>query len=164
MVLGDMARNILLQPNSRRGTFPQDRSAKNRFFPSSKLLRSGLYGLLTILLIAGSSAYAAGDQTADLLAGQKQFTACASCHGADGQETTSPRYPKIGGQNSARIIATLKAYRDSQRTGTEASLMAAMTKSVSNSDISSLAAYISTCPQFHEVSPSRLDNRLGYLR
>ncbi|MBY4798522.1 c-type cytochrome [Burkholderia cepacia] len=114
--------------------------------------------------VRASSAYAAGDQTAVLLSGQKQFTACASCHGADGQQTTSPRYPKIGEQNSARIIATLKAYRDSQRTGTEASLMAAMTKPVSNSDISSLAACIPTCPQFHEVSPSRLDNRLGYLR
>jgi len=108
------------------------------------LFRRGLYGLLTVLMTTGSSSYAAGDPTVDITAGQKRFTACASCHGADGQQTTSPRYPKICGQNSAYLIAALKAYRDGQRTGTEASLMAAMTKPLSNSDISSLAAYIST--------------------
>ncbi|MBU9480918.1 c-type cytochrome [Burkholderia multivorans] len=110
-----------------------------------KVFRDGLRtGLLGLIVAVATPVLAASDVAPDIAAGQKQFMACASCHGTDGQQTGNPRYPKIGGQNVAYLAAALKAYRDGKRTGTEASLMAAMAKPLSDADITNLAAYIST--------------------
>jgi cytochrome c553 len=144
MELADSSWNFFCKRNPARGNFHKSMVTKRRSFPRSTFLRQIFRGLPLLLIVAGPSAYAAGDAAPDLTSGQNRFTACAACHGADGQQTTSPRYPKIGGQNAAYLVAALTAYRDGQRTGTEASLMGAMAKPLSNADISSLAAYIST--------------------
>ncbi|NTX25710.1 c-type cytochrome [Burkholderia pyrrocinia] len=86
-------------------------------------------------------AYAAGG---DAIAGQKTFAMCVSCHGANGRDTAASKYPKIGGQNPAYLVAALTAYREGRRTGGDAPIMESMAKQLSNIDIANLAVYIST--------------------
>jgi len=100
-----------------------------------------LLGLTSLFMLP---ACAAGDESLDTLAGKNHYGLCASCHGANGKEPISASYPKISGQNPAYLTAALKAYRDGQRTGPQASVMAAMAKPLSDADIANLAAYIAT--------------------
>jgi cytochrome c553 len=79
---------------------------------------------------------------AAIAAGRDMFAPCATCHGSDGRSTVVPQYPKIAGQSAPYVVNALKAYRDGRRLGTFASMMAAPTKSLSDTDIENLAAYI----------------------
>jgi cytochrome c553 len=79
---------------------------------------------------------------AAIAAGRDKFAPCATCHGSDGRSTVVPQYPKIAGQSAPYVVNALKAYRDGRRLGTFASMMAAPTKSLSDTDIENLAAYI----------------------
>nr|WP_234642085.1 c-type cytochrome [Delftia tsuruhatensis] len=81
---------------------------------------------------------------ADVEAGRARYALCASCHGGDGRSTVMPQYPKIAGQNAPYTASALKAYREGRRGGTFAALMAETAKSLSDEDISNLAAYIAT--------------------
>ena len=80
--------------------------------------------------------------TAAIAAGREKFAPCATCHGSDGRSTVVPQYPKIAGQSAPYVVNALKAYRDGRRLGTFASMMATAAKSLSDTDIESLAAYI----------------------
>jgi cytochrome c553 len=64
---------------------------------------------------------------------------CGSCHLADyrGQK----HVPRITHQREDYLAATLKAYRDNQRTGTDTSMNAAMYQ-VTDTDIAALAHYL----------------------
>lgn len=81
---------------------------------------------------------------ADAEAGRSRYMLCASCHGGDGRSTVMPQYPKIAGQNAAYTVSALKAYKEGRRGGTFAALMAETAKSLSEEDMSNLAAYIAT--------------------
>lgn len=81
---------------------------------------------------------------ADLEAGRAKYALCASCHGGDGRSTVMPQYPKIAGQNAPYTVNALKAYKQGRRGGTFAALMAETAKSLSEEDMSNLAAYIAT--------------------
>ena len=91
------------------------------------------------MTVASSVAISAPDP---LAAGRAKYEPCASCHGADGRSTVVPQYPKIGGQSAAYVVNALKAYRDGQRQGTFASMMAEVAKSLSDADIEALAMYV----------------------
>ncbi len=64
---------------------------------------------------------------------------CGSCHMADyrGQK----HVPRLTHQREDYLVATLKAYRDNRRTGTDTSMNAAMYQ-VSDADIAVLAHYL----------------------
>lgn len=88
------------------------------------------------LLISG------GAMAADAAAGKAKSAVCTACHGADGNSMV-PMYPKLAGQHAAYLEAAVKAYRDGQRTGGNAAIMAPMAKGLSDADIANLAAYYS---------------------
>ena len=99
---------------------------------------------LKALVIAGALAVLPfSAQAGDAAAGQAKAAACAACHGANGI-AVSPNYPNLAGQNAAYIEIALKAYKSGQRTGGQAGIMAGMAASLSDADISDLAAYFNS--------------------
>ena len=99
---------------------------------------------LKALVIAGALAVLPFSAHAgDAAAGQAKAAACAACHGANGI-AVSPNYPNLAGQNAAYIEIALKAYKSGQRTGGQAGIMAGMAASLSDADISDLAAYFNS--------------------
>jgi cytochrome c553 len=101
---------------------------------------------ITVALFMPSAAALADGSIA---AGHDKFVQCASCHGADGQSTVMPQYPKIGGQSGAYVVIALKAYREGRRQGTFASIMSEVAKPLSDADISNLAAYVESLDSAH---------------
>lgn len=102
--------------------------------------------LLALAVLAGASLGGAGlaQAAGDPAQGRARFAACVACHGANGNATTSPAFPKIGGQNAAYVAAALHAYKAGQRTGGTAQMMQPMAQGLSDQDIDNLAAYIAT--------------------
>ncbi|MFT5084386.1 MAG: cytochrome c [Lentisphaeria bacterium] len=90
--------------------------------------------ILTCTLLAPALAHAQGEPPA------KEVT-CRACHGAAGAAPLVPHYPKLNGQNKAYLVSSLKAYRDGQRNGGLAGVMAAQAGQLSDVDIEALAAY-----------------------
>jgi cytochrome c553 len=97
--------------------------------------------IATALALLGARAAMSAPPDA-VASGREKYVQCASCHGADGRSTVVPQYPKIGGQSAPYLVLALKAYRDGRRLGTFAAMMAEVAKSLSDSDIASLAAYV----------------------
>lgn len=83
-----------------------------------------------------------GAMAADAAAGKAKSAVCAACHGADGNSVV-PMYPKLAGQHATYLESAIKAYRDGQRTGGNAVMMAPMAMGLSDADIANLAAYYS---------------------
>ena len=99
--------------------------------------------LLLVLVPRVALAQPGGQAVGQALAqGRSKFVQCATCHGGDGRSSVVPQYPKIGGQNAGYVVNALKAYRDGRRQGTFASLMTAVAKSLSDTDIEQLALYV----------------------
>jgi cytochrome c553 len=90
---------------------------------------------LSLLLV---SAAAAGDANA----GKAKSALCATCHGADGN-SVNPQWPKLAGQHASYIEKQLNAYRSGER---ENETMQGMVASLSDEDVSDLAAYFSRQP------------------
>lgn len=89
-----------------------------------------------LALTAALPAAAAGNAAA----GKAKSTACASCHGADGN-SPSPAFPKLAGQNDDYLVHALKAYRDKTRVN---AIMNGQAANLSDQDIADLAAYFSS--------------------
>ncbi len=73
-----------------------------------------------------------------------QLGLCAACHGVDGRSRT-PGTPQIGGQDEARLRASLWAYRDGSR---RAVAMNAISNALQPSDIDELARWYAAQPIF----------------
>lgn len=70
--------------------------------------------------------------------------ACAACHGPTGAGNPASGYPRLGGQHAAYTAAQLRAYQTGQRAGsTQAQMMAAIAKNLSEEEIDALASYLS---------------------
>ena len=67
---------------------------------------------------------------------------CAACHGENGIATTSG-IPNLAAQNHEYLVAALRQYRSGERT---AQAMRAVSGSLSDADIDSLAAWYATQP------------------
>lgn len=93
---------------------------------------------LLTLSMAGV-AHAAGDAAA----GKGKTAVCVACHGNEGVALV-PIYPNLKGQNAPYLEGALKAYRDGQRAGGNAAIMAPMAMNLSDADIADLAAYYSS--------------------
>lgn len=73
----------------------------------------------------------------DANSGKAKSTACAACHGADGNSPTSA-FPKLAGQNDDYLAYVLKAYKSKARTN---AIMNGQAANLSDQDIADLAAY-----------------------
>ena len=80
---------------------------------------------------------------ADLAAGKAKATeVCAACHGVDGN-SSSPDFPKLGGQYGDYLAKALRDYKSGQRKN---AIMAGFAQALSKQDIENLAAYYSAQP------------------
>ncbi len=97
--------------------------------------------LLAILLLItfGTSALAAGDVEKGKI---KSYT-CTGCHGIKFYMNVYPTYhvPRLGGQNEAYLVSSLKAYRSGERSH---STMQAQAGSLSDQDIADISAYFAS--------------------
>ena len=86
-----------------------------------------------ILLTITSLALGAGDP----VAGKEKATACAACHGADGN-SINPEFPKIAGQVPGYIATQLVAYQSGAR---QSAVMMGMILHLSEQDMQDIDAY-----------------------
>lgn len=95
--------------------------------------------LAAALSAAMISSYAqAGD-------GKKLFAekTCTACHGAAGNKTLMPDYPKIAGQNEAYIIKQMTDIKTGTRANGNSAAMKGVMVIVSDEEIKDIAAYVS---------------------
>jgi cytochrome c553 len=97
----------------------------------------------TKLLLAVVLFCLAGQATAigvkgDAAAGKQKATACAACHGADGNKTLDNSYPKLAGQYPDYLLKTLREYKTGKRVN---AVMAAQVQALSEADMANLAVY-----------------------
>lgn len=74
---------------------------------------------------------------ADINAGEQQASACAGCHGADGNSAMSS-FPKLAGQHASYLIKELKALKSGVR---NAPMMASIAMGLSDESMAELAAF-----------------------
>ncbi|MCW8870640.1 MAG: cytochrome c [Proteobacteria bacterium] len=98
--------------------------------------------LLVCLLFSFGPVMAEGDA----VRGEKIAYTCTGCHGIPKYKNSYPNYhvPKIGGQNAAYLETALKDYRTGAR---QHGTMQAQAGSLSDQDISDIAAYFSQLGQ-----------------
>ena len=95
------------------------------------------FGVLAAALSVASITVPA--RAADIAAGQQKAEAtCVACHGAQGNKSIDPSYPKLGGQHQDYLIQTLNAYKTGARKNP---IMGAQAASLSSKEIKDLAAY-----------------------
>lgn len=97
-----------------------------------------LVTIAALLLAVSGTALAAGDAKA----GATKIEVCTACHGEHGK-SVAPMYPNLAGQNALYLEHALKAYRDGQRKGGAADIMAPQALHLSDGDIADIAAYYS---------------------
>lgn len=100
------------------------------FFSANQLIVA-----LTFVIGVNSEATANGVGNADQ--GKSKSASCAACHGVVGNSVAAD-YPKLAGQHATYLVSTLKAYRDGSRAN---AIMAGMSATLSDEDITDLAAY-----------------------
>ena len=75
--------------------------------------------------------------------GQATGQSCIDCHGAEGNAPIDDTYPKLGGQYGDYLAHALQAYRSGDR---QHALMGPQAATLSDQDISDLAAYFGSRP------------------
>ncbi|WP_299611658.1 c-type cytochrome [uncultured Tateyamaria sp.] len=79
----------------------------------------------------------------DLAAAEKIFQkSCRACHGNKAQGAAS--YPKLSDKEPDYIVELLERYRSGEKIGPNSILMIQHAKKLSDSDIASLAIYVTT--------------------
>jgi len=78
----------------------------------------------------------------DAKAGQTKASACAACHGADGN-SSDPQYPRIAGQSERYAAHQMALIASGQRTG-PAVAMVPFVKDLTPQDMRDIAAYFAT--------------------
>ncbi|MEQ1593266.1 MAG: cytochrome c [Thiobacillaceae bacterium] len=72
-------------------------------------------------------------------AGKAKSTACAACHGVDGNSATA-MFPKLAGQHKDYLFHSLKAYKSGKRKNP---IMSGQAQSLTETDMADLAAFFS---------------------
>lgn len=91
--------------------------------------------LSALVIVAASPVHAKGNAEA----GKAKSTACAACHGADGNSQT-PGFPKLAGQHRDYLYHALKDYKSGKRKNP---IMAGQVANLSDADMADLAMYFS---------------------
>ena len=94
----------------------------------------------TLFLMVFLSASAAAVAQGDIAAGKARASSCMGCHGSMGV-SSNPAWPNLAGQNRLYLEKQLQAFRDGNR---QDPTMSAMARSLTDTDISNLAAYYSS--------------------
>lgn len=95
--------------------------------------------LMAAALSFALSAHAGGNAEA----GKAKSSACAACHGYDGNSKV-PAFPRLAGQHRDYLFHALRAYKDGTRKNP---VMAEQVKNLSTRDMGDLAAYFSSQKQ-----------------
>jgi cytochrome c553 len=93
--------------------------------------------IVLIALCFAGQAVAVGVK-GDAAAGKKKATACAACHGLDGNKTLDNTYPKLAGQYPDYLLKALKEYKSGKRVN---AIMAGQVQGLSEADLANLAVY-----------------------
>ena len=102
---------------------------------------------LAAFAFAGTAAAAKAGNAA---AGKQKATACAACHGADGNQTLDGTYPRLAGQYPDYLAKSLREYRSGQRKN---AVMAGQAQALSDEDIADLSAYYGSLDgEVHDLS------------
>lgn len=103
-----------------------------------------------VLLAFTGPALAGPGPVGNAAAGQEKSKSCAACHGATGNETLDPSYPKLAGQHPEYLAKALHDYRSGKRNN---AIMAGMAAPLSDEDIGDLAAYYASQEgELHDLS------------
>ncbi len=89
------------------------------------------------LVDQGRQLYVAGDP-------ETGVTACAACHGPNGNGNPAARFPALGSQHAAYTIKQLQMFRDGSRANDPNEMMRNIAVKLSEQDIEALAMYLST--------------------
>ena len=71
-------------------------------------------------------------------------TACAACHGPNGNGNPAAKFPALGSQHAAYTIKQLQMFRDGSRANDPNEMMRNIAVKLSEEDIEALAMYLST--------------------
>lgn len=89
----------------------------------------------------------------DYNAGKQKSTACAACHGVDGNNQ-NPAYPKLAGQNQRYLIMQLLDYKQGKASGRYNPIMTSLAMNLSDQDIKDLAVfYAKQKPTYEAAEP-----------
>lgn len=91
---------------------------------------------------APAATAAAAGGAGDVAAGQALFATCAACHGAKGEG--AGMFPKLAGLSADKAADLLKKYRAGETVGANTAMMAPNAKSLSDANITDLAAFIAS--------------------
>ena len=102
----------------------------------------------SITFILALSANSFADDDATKAEGEKLYKEkiCHTCHGDDGNTPTNPTYPKVAGQSEAYVKQQLLDFKSGARSNSQAAVMKAMLASVTEENITVLAAYLASLP------------------
>jgi len=89
------------------------------------------------LVDQGKQLYMGGDP-------ETGVTACAACHGPNGNGNPAARFPSLGSQHAAYTIKQLQMFRDGSRANDPNEMMRNIAVKLSEQDIEALAMYLST--------------------
>ena len=97
--------------------------------------------IILALSLSALASFQTTAQAADISAGKDAFETCRGCHSSYGYNSAYPTYyvPKIGGQTPAYTIASLKAYKASNRSHRT---MMANTIDMSEQTMENIAAFL----------------------
>ncbi len=100
--------------------------------------------LVSLTAVALALAFDAASAKGDIATGKTKAAACAACHGADGNGSTSPPYaPALAGQYQDYLERALHEYKDGERTN---AIMNGMAAPLTTQDIQDITAYFSSLP------------------
>jgi cytochrome c553 len=94
--------------------------------------------LLAVALFCLAGQATAMGVKGDAAAGKQKSTACAACHGADGNKTLDNTYPKLAGQYPDYLLKALKEYKSGKRVN---AVMAGQVQALTDADMANLAVY-----------------------
>lgn len=96
--------------------------------------------IMTMSIITGFLFAQASFADGDVAAGKTAYDGkCASCHGAEGQKTIMPTYPKLGGQNAPYFVKQIKDFKSGVR---KDPTMNAMANLLQGAEVEDVAAYL----------------------
>jgi len=71
--------------------------------------------------------------------GQKLYTACAACHGMNGEGGVGPR---LQGQTQDAIVSMLTQYKNGETRGAQSALMWGQSAALSSDDMANIGAFV----------------------
>jgi cytochrome c553 len=91
---------------------------------------------LALAACVSTTALAAGNADS----GRQKSQACAACHGPDGNQPTTPDFPRLAGQHPDYLFKALRDYKSGARKNP---IMAGQVANLTQQDMADLAAYFS---------------------